>query len=111
MLERPEGSYTVFVPVNSVFRNLSRQLTSDTSETEDLTTKLHNFVLGHIVKGTLTSLPVGEIQTMCENVKIKVDRNLRNGKYLLNGNIYTKENYVAADNGVFYKIDGLLVKG
>ncbi|CAH1759665.1 17944_t:CDS:2 [Entrophospora sp. SA101] len=110
MLGNPNETFTIFAPTNSVFRNLPYQPTSNISVTEDPTTKLHNFVLGHIVEKNLISLSVGEeLQTMYENVKIKVDKDIKDEKYLLNGNIHTSENY-KADNGIFYKVDGLLVK-
>nr|CAG8445316.1 4063_t:CDS:2 [Entrophospora candida] len=107
MLGNPNETFTIFAPTNSVFRNLPYQPTSNISVTEDPTTKLHNFVLGHIVEKNLISLSVGEeLQTMYENVKIKVDKDIKDEKYLLNGNIHTSESY-KADNGIFYKkVDG-----
>ncbi|CAG8596756.1 15581_t:CDS:2 [Acaulospora colombiana] len=65
LISDPNSTITLFAPVNSAFRNLTRKPNYVGNSLEDPNKKMYQFVLGHIVPAMYQSLPVGqELQTM-----------------------------------------------
>ncbi|CAG8505026.1 12768_t:CDS:2 [Funneliformis caledonium] len=107
LIANPDISLTLFAPTNSVFRNLTHKPSQVTSQSEDPIEKVQQFALRYVVPSVYSSLSDDELlDTLKEGSKIKVKKN-EDGSYKLNGRINTISR-LEAENGVVYKIDGIL---
>ncbi|CAG8699888.1 467_t:CDS:2 [Funneliformis mosseae] len=104
LIANSDISLTLFAPTNSVFRNLTHKPSQVTSQSEDPTEKVQQFALRYVVPSSLSDDEL--LDTFKEGSKIKVEKN-EDGSYKLNGRINTISR-LEAENGVVYKIDGIL---
>jgi uncharacterized surface protein with fasciclin (FAS1) repeats len=108
MLRGNQGPYTIFAPTNSVFARVdSAVLDTLLAHAQD---SLRTVLEYHIVRSQLSvnDLKASDSVTTLQGSKIDVDTTLAGG-VRLNSSANVDLNGVTTDNGVVYKINGLLI--
>lgn len=103
-----EGPYTVFVPLDRSYNDLTQELKYLLADTKN-EGSIRQTILYHVVPGRyiLSDLQDGTVLTTVQGEQIYVTR--YNGQIILNGSSYIEIYDIEAKNGIIHQVDGYLI--
>lgn len=103
-----EGPYTVFVPQDKSYNDLSQELKYFLADTQNQAS-LRQVILFHVVPGRyhLADLKDGMVLTTVQGEEIQIGRYY--GQVILNGSSFIETYDIEAKNGIIHTVNGYLI--